>query len=432
MMLAVFRILAIFLFVVTTQVEAKTRIIVLPSDAATNGATLLTRIAESVVALPAGDQLLVYSAQPVSQIAAIGRPTDPTMNSARIKAVLAAQFKPVKDYLSSLSQGAALQPPGNLMIPALFDELGRNLLPGLPEKGADILLVGSLFFWDQRDARSSTMVDGYVPSDGTLRAPASDWPFSIVGAQKRLAGITVHFCSPDRTAAFASAEHELRLRRFWSLWTTGQAGMVGTFSTDLPTCFRRFNAGDATGQTVYEASRDLKPEMLRVTAREPATLPLTFDAPGRYFLRDDMPISLTPPSTMKGIAWIGIKWNASSTCDLDLYARGEASNPWLYFGSGRTAEGWFNKDFTSGTGETQFEYIEFRDIDLGRAEAAINLYSCDASSPPEGRVRIWFSGRVYEAPFKLATKSGNRGAMPIASPHWLRIDLKKVVGLIRE
>lgn len=104
-MLAVFRIFAIFLFVLTTQVEAKTRIIVLPPDAATNGATLLTRIAESVVALPTGDQLLVYSAQPVSQIAAIERPADPTMNSARIKAMLAAQFKPVKDYLSSLSQG---------------------------------------------------------------------------------------------------------------------------------------------------------------------------------------------------------------------------------------------------------------------------------------------------------------------------------------
>jgi hypothetical protein len=408
---------------------AKTRIIVLPPDAP-NGAELLGQIAESVMRLPSGDRLLVYSARPVSQIAEIERPADPTMNKARMNAALAAQFKPIKDYLTALPASSSGEPPGNLMIPSLMEELGRNRLAGLPDKQADLLLVGSLLHWDRRDGRSA-MTDRYVPSDATLRALRTEWPFSIVGAQERLKGVTVHFCSLGGENEFESEEHAERVRRFWSLWTTGQGGRVGTFSSDLATCFRRFNAGDASGQPVYQPSPGGKAEMLRVPAHVPATLPASFETPGQYFLREDMPISRTPPAVSKGIAWVGIKWNAA--CDLDLYARGDASQTWLYFGSTRTPEGYFNKDFRSGTGDGQYEYVEFtRDIDLAKAEVAINLYSCDAPAPPEGAIRIWFAAKVYEAPFKLTVKSGNKGAPPMSGPYWLRIDPRKVVGLTAE
>jgi hypothetical protein len=413
----------------TSPAFAKTRIIILPPDAA-NGAALLGQIADSVLRLRAGDRLLVYTARPVSEVAEIQRPGDPTMNKARMNAALAAQFKPVKDYLATLPTSPSGEPPGNLMIFSLMDELIRNRLAGLPEKQADMLLIGSLVHWDRRDGRSA-MTDRYVPSDATLRAPRVDWPFSIVGAQARLEGITLHFCSPNGAAEFESAEHAERVRRFWTLWTTGQAGRVGTFSNDLATCFRRFNAGDASGQAVYQPSRDGKPEMLRVPAHLPAMLPASFENPGQYFLREDMPISRTPPAASKGIAWVGLKWNAP--CDLDLYTRGEASNPWLYYASVRTTEGYFNKDYQTGTGDAQFEYVEFtREIDLGKAEVAINLYACDAAAPPEGTVRVWFSGNVYEAPFRLMARSGNKGAQPMTGPHWLRVDLRKVVGLTRE
>jgi hypothetical protein len=412
-----------------TQASAKTRIIVVPPDGAGVGAVLLKHIADSVMTLSSGDRLLVYTARPVMQIASIARPSDPALNSARINAALAAQFKPVRDYLAA-ARVTESQSPGNLMIPPVIDELGRNLLPSVPERKADILLVGSLLYTDPRDGRTA-MTDRYVPSDGTLRAPRAEWIFSTVGAEERLSGVTVHFCTPNAATEFESDAHEERVKRFWSLWTTAQNGRVGTYSHDLATCFRRFDAGDASGQTVYQVSREAKSEMLRVPARLPATLPASFETPGQYFLRDDMPLSRTPPATSKGVAWVGIKWGAA--CDIDLYARGDPSSPWLYFGSARSAEGYFNKDIRSGGEEAQFEYVEFtRAIDLGKGEAAINVYSCDAAAAPEGAVRIWFAGKVYEAPFKLTAKSGNRGAMPIAGPHWLRIDLRKVVGLSKE
>jgi hypothetical protein len=426
---ALLRLLAMSAVLFATQSSAKTRIIMVPPDAAGVGASLVKHIADSVMSLGSGDRLLVYVARPVTQIASIARPPDPALNSARINAALVAQFKPVRDYLTAPSVSVS-QALGNLMIPSVIDELGRNLLPSLPERKADILLVGSLLYADPRDGRTA-MTDRYVPSDGTLRAPRAEWIFSTMGAEEQLSGVTVHFCTPNAATEFESDAHEERVKRFWSLWTTAQGGRVGTFSHDLGTCFRRFDAGEASGQIVHQVSRDAKAEMLRVPARLPATLPVSFENPGPYFLRDDVPLSRMPPAASKGVAWVGIKWGAA--CDIDLYARGDPSSPWLYFGSARSAEGYFNKDIRSGGEEAQFEYVEFtRAIELGKAEAAINLYSCEAAVLPEGAVRIWFAGKVYEAPFKLTAKSGNRGAMPMVGPHWLRIDLRKIVGLKKE
>lgn len=413
----------------STPALAKTRIIVLAPEATNSKDALLKQIAETVAALMPGDQLLVYGARPITQIAGISRPSNSEMNQARLNAALGAQFKPVKDFLTAPATTTRPEPPGNLMLPSLFDELGRNLLASLSDKGADILLVGSLLHVDPRDGRSA-MTDRYVPSDGTFRAARADWPFSVVGSEARLRNMTLLFCSPNAATEYESAEHEERVRRFWSLWITGQSGRIGTFSHDLTTCFRRFRAGEASGQTGYQLGRDSKAEMIRVPLNEPPTLPASFQNPGQYFLREDMPISRTPPAVSKGIAWVGLRWNAP--CDVDLYARGDVSNKWLYFGSVRTADGFFNKDFVAGTGNSM-EYVEFtREIDLDKAEVAINLYACELASPPEGVIRVWFAGNVYQAPFKLAAKSGNKGAMPIAGPHWLRVDLRKVVGLVRD
>src|ERR1043166_949992 len=235
---------ALLLLPISHATQAKTRIAVLPPDAATNGPALFRQIAESVGQLRAGDQLIIYSARPVRQIAAIALPTDTSLNAARVKAALAAQVQPVREHLATMPPGLAGEPPGQLMLPSLAEELGRNVLSALPEKDTDILLIGSLLHWDRKDTRVS-MTDRYVPSDGMLRAPRAEWPFSIVGAQDRLIGATVHLCAIHAATEFESAEHEERVKRFWTLWFVGQGARVGTISSDLGTCWRRFNAGEA-------------------------------------------------------------------------------------------------------------------------------------------------------------------------------------------
>lgn len=406
---------------------AWTGIAVLPSNFQDNPNILSQQFAEAIIALGPDDQLLVFSAAPLTQLAEIKRPVDPGLNNARLKAKLGQQFVPVRDYLDRLPKLSAGDPPSSLMVPDVVDEIARNIIPRLPDKRADILLIGSLNHVDRRDQRWS-MVDRFYPSDGLLSLARSETPFGLANAKTRLGGSTVTYCYPGTESEFVTSEHEEQVRRFWSLWTVGQSARGATFSRDLATCFRNFRAGGSSGQPVYRLRSSTKPEMLRARAPLPLNLPTNYSQPGEYFLRDDVAISKTPPAKTTGIAWIGLKWSAS--CDVDLYARPDASGRWLYFGDVRSDDGYFNKDFRSGTEQGQYEYIEFiRAIDLTKAEVAINLYEGDLPAGPEGVVRMWFDGKVYEAPFKLVARAGNKGARPMTGPNWIRVDLRKVVGL---
>jgi hypothetical protein len=57
----------------------------------------------------------------------------------------------------------------------------------------------------------------------------------------------------------------------------------------------------------------------------------------------------------------------------------------------RRTQGRANKDYLDATGEKQFEFIEFsKEIDLTKAEVAINLDSGTLPSGPAGTLRVWF------------------------------------------
>lgn len=400
---------------------ARNLIEVLPTEFAGPKTELMQRSAQTVENLKPGDRLLVFQAQPFRQVAALAIPDSPnSVNPAWVKRQLAAQFAPLREYIANLPTGAAGS-AGNLMIPAVLDEIGRNIIPSLPEKKADVLMLGSLLYFDSRDGRWA-MRDRRYPSDGLLRLRSTDTPFGIAGKETRLAGATIHYCSPDGPKEYATAEYGQKVRRFWTIWTVGQSGKVGTFSDgDLATCFDRFSNSRTDGQPSERAIAGVKPEMLQASG------PKAVATSAPDFLRDDAPISRTPPSTTIGVAWIGIKWKAH--CDIDLWARPDADSDWLFFGQLRTDAGHYNHDYQNGTGDKQFEYIVFeKPIDLGKAEVVINLYEGDLPSPPEGIIRVLFDQRVYEAPFKLKTATGNHAGQPMTAPYWLSVDLRALVG----
>ena len=405
---------------------ARTTIVVLPPDYPESKELLAQRIAEGVSVLGAGDRVEFFSAAPFARIAEINGP-DPKHSRAVNRRKLAEQFAPVLKHIAGLP--ANVHPASNLMIPQLLDEIGRNVISSVPEKHADVLLVGSIFYYDPRDGRWN-MTDRFYPSDGFLKLSRAESPFGSAGGQT-LQGATIHYCVVSGQGYFVTTEHEQHVKRWWSIWTTEQGGRVGTISLDLATCARRAFAGEASGQTAYKPMRDAKAEMLRARAPMPSALPATQERPGEWFLRDDVVLASRPPTTTTGIAWVGIKWSAP--VDVDLYARPDGASQWLYYNNVRSEAGYFNKDYLSATGERQFEYIEFiKPIDLAKTEVAINLYSGTVPAGPSGVLRIWFAGAVYEAPFKLEARSGNGGRMPIAGQHWVRVDLRKAVGLITD
>lgn len=419
-------VLAVFASLVTAA-SGTTRIIVLPSDYAGSKEALIRMVGEAIVPLQPPDHVLVYSARPtVRQLADIHVPDEPNAkNPAWVKRKLGEQAAPVLRYIAGLPGAASAELPGNLMIPNVLDELARNVVPALPDKHAEVLLVGSLLYFDPRDDRWS-MADRYYPSDGQLQADPARVPYSIAGKQDRLSGMTAHYCTPDGKQQFVSEEHEAAVKRFYALWTTGQSGRVGTFSDDLATCSRRFLAGETSGQPTYQPKRDAKPEMLRARLPIPPIPP----PPGRpeNFLSDQAQISRVPPTHTTGVAYIGLKWTVPA--DIDLFTRPDQASAWLYYGNVRSDKGFFEKDWRKATDKGQSEFVQYHQpIDLNTTEVAINLYSGTLPAGPEGVVRVWFDGKVYEAPFKLAARTGNAGKQPMSGPHWLRIDLRKVLGL---
>jgi len=413
----------------SASANAHDMIVVLPPDTTLGKSELLQDFAGLVERLADGDELIVYSADGPRQLAVIAPPTGPkAQNPAWRKRQLGQAFAPVLHYLEDLPAEAQLGGlPSNLMIPQSLAEIGRNLLPMLPDHRADLLLLGSWRYFDPHDVRYA-IVNRSFPSDGHIRGDERETPFGTGGAEQRLAGLTVHFCGTDSEGAFATKDYEETIRRFWSLYVTAQAGHIGTFSRSLPTCFQRLESGEASGQAVYTLSGDRKIEMLHMPEPGSWAPPASTDVPGAYFLSDGVAIAHEPPTVTSGIMWIGIRWEAAA--DLDLYARGDGSKPWLFFAETHTAEGYFNHDYTAPTAERQFEYIAFeRPVDVTKAEVMIDLFAGELSVPPKGILRVWFNGKIYEAPFELAATRGNGGVQPMTGKNWLRIDLRQVLGL---
>ena len=206
------------LFGFITQASAKTWIIVLPADYAGPKEVVTDIVGKTALGLQPSDRLLVFAARPaVRQLADIQLPGGPNAgNRAWLKRRLGEQAAPVMRYLADLPRVSATEPPGNLMIPGVIDELARNVLPVAPDGKTEILLLGSPLYFDPRDDRWS-MADQFYPSDALLSADPAKMPFSVLGRQGRLRGATLHYCSPPGRDLFASVEHETAVRRFLSL-----------------------------------------------------------------------------------------------------------------------------------------------------------------------------------------------------------------------
>lgn len=419
--------LASLLMGTSSLTHARTLILVLPSDYAGSKETLTRLLAAEATEIAPGDRMIVLSAENRRQVAAITYPEGPNArNKAWVRTKIAEQFAAVRRAVEALpAQPAMGMLAENLHIPDVLGEIGRNQMPLFPEKAADVVLIGSVLYFDPRDGRFA-MTDRYYASDAHIKASAADTPYGTTGRDRLLAGATIHMC-PGREA-FATKDHEEAVRRFWTLWIAAQGGRLGTFSFDPAQCLRRARASEASGQEAFTLVPAKKLEMLRAHAPIPAVLPPTQDRPGEYFLHEHVAISREPPTTTKGVAWVGLRWRAAG--DIDLYTRADATRPWLFFGNTQTEDGRFNKDHRSATGETQFEFVEYtRELDLTKAQVAINFYEGQLNASPEGVIRVWFDRRVYEATWKIAAHSGNGGAPPMSGPHWLTIDLRKVVGL---
>jgi hypothetical protein len=283
------------------------------------------------------------------------------------------------------------------------------------------LLIGSPLYRDEREP-SFSMVDGYFPSDGHLRASREESVYGFDEGGVSPPGLFVYwayFGDP-----WMSDLHREHVMRFWTLYLERRGGRLASFSSDLATALGAFSA-EAPGQDAAARGwtpdpRQIRPEMLRATRTVELADWLTGDA----VLEKSPP----PPSRLVGPLKIGIRWKEN--IDLDLYAAPRPGGETLFFQHPRSPEGYYDKDHRSSPGR-EYEYVEFESpVDVREAQAFVNFYAGACPGGPRGEVRIEFLNRIYSGAFAIASGGGNQGRSgPAQANFWARIPVQEILRL---
>jgi hypothetical protein len=354
--------------------------------------------------LPLGASLEVYDAYNLKSITRLSLPNAKVFNSPKTRA---NQFAPsigdIKEFLAqnnSKPGGAKSGFEGAIRLPQFCDFLAKER-PGWDGTAKlPVLLIGSPLYQDAREPAFS-MVDGYFPSDGHLRASREE---SIFGFNKTYdsgqppLAYWVYLGDP-----WISDLHREKVSRFWALYLEQRGGRLASFSSDLATAMSAFTSeapgasAASNGWVIDPLQRT--PEMVRATRSVEQVNWLTGDA---------VPATRPPPpSRLVGPLKIGIRWK--DNIDLDLYAIPRPGAETLFFQHDRSPEGYYFKDHRSSPGR-EYEFIEFETpVDVRDVRASVNFYGGSCPAGPHGEVRIEFLNRIYVGNFEVAATEGNQG-----------------------
>jgi hypothetical protein len=367
----------------------------------------------------------MYDAFNLKTIAQVSLPNARVFSSPKTRA---NQFAPaIGDLKLFLAQEHV--PPTNsqlhfasaIRLPQFLDFLAENR--SVTNAPLVLLLFGSPLYQDAKEPAFS-MVDGYFPSDGHLRASREKSVFGFSSGTYSAPPMTlnwVYFGDP-----WMSEMHKEKVARFWTLYLEGRSIQLAAFTGDLPTALQNFRqpvAGAALASRHWTVDpTQEKIEMLRVGRSVEITDWLT---------RDSLPdAAQTPPSNLIGPMKIGIRWKAN--IDLDLYATPHPGAETLFFQHPRSPEGYYYKDHRSSPGK-EYEFIEFESpVDVREVEAFVNFYKGSCPGSPRGEVRIEYGGRIYSGSFSLPAEEGNLGRPGRSQEdYWTRIPIQELLKLPR-
>lgn len=421
--------------VVGSTAWADNFVVALPDDYPGERTEMETLISRASLATKPGDSLSVYNATERKRLASIVVPEETGYNNLRLKQnAFGGELRKLAPFLESLDKPAPLS--ANIFFPQFLREFANTTLPGLPDKSAELLVVGSAKYHDDREPRY-TMLEGHFPSDGFLATDDTASPYGASNRRGSLAGVNVHFCTTDDD--WIDDVHRQRVERFWSLYVRELGGKLATFTNDLNVCTQRFvEKVTATPEEFAVDPAQTKPEMLRIvrsTEREQQSGPAVERNEGAAFMGNDATISSQPPEEQSGPAKIGIRW-ACGACDIDLYARASQQAAFLYFANQVTPEGRHNKDWRNSPDvENQYEYIDFTTpVDINNLEIYLHFYRGRQEGGAGGVVRLWFNGKVYEQPFHIAAARGDRQARKrpdqiALGDEWVKVNVAELAGL---
>ncbi len=393
-------------------------------DAAVKDAVFRSLVRLIVADLPLKSKLEIHDAYNLRLIARVAIPDLPVFHSPKTRAnQFAGAIGELKQFLARDNARPEGARPGSftaaIRLPQFCEFLTQDHPPTEDAGRPAVLLIGSPLYEDAREPAFS-MVGGYFPSDGHLRASREQSVYGLNQVEHSPPGPQVYwayFGDP-----WLSDLHREKVARFWTLYLERRGGRLASFSADLATALAAFTAG-LPGQTAAAHgwtadSRTTKLEMLRASRTVQQVDWLTGEAPE----------SSPPPTQMVGPLKIGIRW--SEDIDLDLYAAPGREAEFLFFQHPRSSEGYYFKDQRSSPGR-EYEFIEFETpVDVRQLRAFVNFYEGSRPGGPHGEVRIEFQNRIYSGRFSIAAATGNEGRSGQSQgAHWTKIPVLDILGI---
>ncbi len=363
----------------------------------------------------------IYDGYHMQTITTIEIPTVTAFRSTRTRAnQFRRQIQDIKQFLATPPEEEP-DPRVNLVnavrFPQFLEFISENLSPGdIPTR---VIVLGSPLYVDTRELGFS-MLDGYFPSDGHLKAPRDKSVYSLEHRAETLKDVVIDYGYP--TDPWLSDIHRQRVARFWTLFAQEQGAALRRFTGDLATIFEAEQGSSPSSSPRLDCQMDpesTKPEMIRITRDVGLTDWITSEVPRNLGTR--------PPSTHRGPMKIGIRW--TENIDLDLYAKPARNRPTLFFQNTESEDGFYFKDHRSSP-QNEYEYIEFEQpVNVWDLKASVNFYEGRTPPPgPAGEIRIEFDNHTYVGRFAIRKSQGNRGD---ASGHdyWASIDVPKILRL---
>ena len=378
--------------------------------------------------LPLNTRVEIYDAYNLKSVTRLSIPNAKVFNSPKTRAnQFASSIGEIRQFLAKDNTrpgGAKAASYGALRLPQFCDFLAQERPSRNGNEKVPLLLIGSPLYQDAREPGFS-MVDGYFPSDGHLRASREESVFGFnpgAGTSQRLLLYWAYFGDP-----WISDLHREKVTRFWALYMERRGGRVASFSADLATAMSAFNSespGASAASNGWVADTlQTRPEMVRASRSVDVVDWLTGELPP-----DTSP---PPPSQLVGPLKIGIRWKAN--IDLDLYAVPRPGAETLFFDHRRSPEGYYAKDHRASPGR-EYEYIEFESpVDVRNVRSFVNFYDGSCPGGPRGEVRIEFVNHIYLGTFAIVSPEGNQGRSGRSqADFWTEIPIRKILGINEE
>lgn len=218
-----------------TPARAETMIVAVPARLSADAQTEVSEFfGKTFQSLQPKDKLIVFDASRLRIVATLNMPDQiGTGKRARIKALGPAAGQ-IMDFITGADADAVAD---GLNIPSTLREIGATILPTV--KDAKVLLVGSAFYEDRRNADFSTR--DFVPSDGFLLEKTRG-VFSVAGQENTLKGALVSICYTDPSSAFVSEQFRQMTVDFWGKSIVGRGGKVGSIQQYSSACAERLRS----------------------------------------------------------------------------------------------------------------------------------------------------------------------------------------------